>query len=462
MKRLVSLLIIFCIGLSISGCSPNTESSSILNNNVINSSSTNYLSNLREYAISLYNINENNLGFSAVNTRSDKLRADYIEEVFNEIGLKNIQRIPIEFNSWSNGGVTFTFSCNCEDGGYLTLRRTGSYPINYNFANHEFNVVYIGDGGSDKYIEKNVSGQGILIDPSDDLQGQINEAIKHNPAFIMYYSDIKNYPAAYSLDINLEIDSNIPIFVLSKGNYSQIRKSMIDDMISVTITGNTSVDASLETSDFIIGEIEGRNKDKYVYVTAHRDAIQSGFMTSCVSVSELFLMADKLIKENYKPAYTIRFMVTTGQEWGIIGQGENIGIEKYLDSLSESDLKKIQSVLVVDGNYPILDTIYTETQINNSDLKNKLESYTTEFIDKTDYPYIHSISDLDISDNARTTEALAWDKKGVSTVLMSEHKNSKYKELDGTSGDNVEKNLDSKIVNFIINYYTGVIKELTK
>ena len=45
---------------------------------------------------------------------------------------------------------------------------------------------------------------------------------------------------------------------------------------------------------------------------------------------------------------------------------------------------------------------------------------------------------------------------------MSEHKNSKYKELDGTSGDNVEKNLDSKIVNFIINYYTGVIKELTK
>ena len=459
MKKILSIILIGCLAFSMVGCSSNdTEISILENGNSI--TKKDYGNSVRLHAVNLYTLNENNFGFSVANTGSDKLKSDYIETAFNEIGLKNVQRVPVSFDSWSQEDIYLRFNCDCEDEGILTIRRMGIYPVNFNFNGSENTLIYVNSGTPSDYAGKDVEGKAILLSQGEDLETQLKEAISHNPAMIFYCLDgVSGHVNSYSVDVPMfeRLNTSIPVFSLSKSSYNLLRRYINEDGLSITMHGNNNIESKSETSDFIIGEIEGKNKNKIVYVTAHRDAVVSNFMGSCVTVGELLAIANDLVLDNYKPDCTIRFMVTTGHEWGKLGYGENIGIQNYLESLPE--LGKIKSVLVMDGNVPLDFTINLETQSSNEKLRTKINDFADEYSSLTSNSrFTHIINPFDNSESSRNTEGVAWDKNGIPVVLMSEDSTSKYREIEGGSEDNNTLITDFDMIDYVIGYYEGILK----
>lgn len=456
MRRVLSIICIFCLFVSLIGCQSN-DSKTILSNPNVKSGDIDYSEEFRNIALELMRNKETNSGFNIVGTVSDQNKADYIEGLFNELNLSNVRQESVLLDGWSLTDVSMSFACDCDDSGILTLHRIGVYPSNFSYNNTDFGVVYIENGVEKDYSNIDVKNKGVLLGKSADIKRGVALAIEKGAAFVIYPYISDYSPVGYKVDISLDLPTTIPVFVLSKGNFNTVYKYLDENkMINVTLTGTSALSSDVDGS-FVIGEIEGKQKDKYVYVTANRDSIDSGFMSSNLNVAELYLLAKELKETNFKPYYTIRFMVTTGQEWGSISENEyNIGILKYLDAFE--DLKDIQSVLVIDGSKPLEGTVVTETQIGNSEeLKSKLEDYNVEFKERG-YRFTNVINDVS---DIFITEGLIWNEKGIPVVIQAEPMSSEYKGIENTSLDNPELAIDTVQAQFLIEYYIGVIKLLS-
>lgn len=456
MKRVLSIICLFCLFVSLVGCQSN-DSSSILSNSNVKSGDIDYSDEFRNVALELMRNKETNSGFNIVGTVSDQNKADYIETLFTELNLSNVRQEPILLDGWSLTDVSMSFACDCDDSGILTLHRIGVYPSNFSYNATDFDVVYIENGVEKDYSNIDIKNKGVLLGKSVDIKQSVDLAIEKGAAFVIYPYISDYSPVGYKVDVSLDLPTTIPIFVLSKGNFNTVYKYLDENkMIRISLTGTSVLSSNVESS-FVIGEIEGKKKDKYVYVTANRDSIDSGFMSSNLNVAELYLLAKELKESNFKPYYTIRFMVTTGQEWGSISKNEyNIGISKYLETFE--NLEDIQSVLVIDGSKPLEGKVVTETQIGNSEeIRGKLETYNTEFKEK-EYRFINVINEVS---DMFITEGLVWYEKNVPVVIQAEPMSSEYKEIEDTSLDNPELGIDKVQSQFLIEYYMGVIKLLS-
>jgi hypothetical protein len=460
MKKILSIILIGCLVFSITGCGANTTSGvEVLKDNVV---AKNYLNMVEEISDNLYNTSGLNVKFSAVGSLSDKNRTDYIYDKFNEIGLSNVKKVPIMLNSWDYTGVTIVSNCNCSDNTNVTMRIVGSYPAQFEYKDTKY-ILHRIENESD-ITQENIENFAVLlpnINNKAELEKLANAVAVYNPTLMIYDSTHTAASNMYEVDTELFKNINCPIFVLPNGSYEKLNfyfnnSKKKDTPLELTLNGTSYISEDLVESHFVIGEIEGKNKDKVVYVTAHQDAIHNGYMGSCVSVAQLIAIADKMINDGYKPDYTIRFMITTGQEWGLKNQGKNTGIQTYLNNLSEKEINNIQSVLVLDGGYPLVDTVFLETRVSNTKIFDIVTSYNTDYFAENNNRFINEVLSLD--ENIKyVTEATVWNEKGIDTVLSAEPNNSRFG-FNNTSLDTYALDIDELLLGHNINYYSGLIK----
>lgn len=452
MKRVISLLLSFIIILGLVGCSSKTPTP----DNLISKSEEEVLDYgvlFRNEALELMRYKSNLNGFSIVGNSSDKDKVSYIKERMTEIGLENVAEEPIVIDGWDFEGISMTFACDCTESGIQKFYKVGSYPSTYSFNEDIVQLVNVGDVSN--ISSNDIKGKGVLINSSKNLKESV-ELAKSKGASFLIYPYISDYSVTtYKVDIEEGLPVDIPVFVLSKVNYDLLVKSTaLGSEIPLTLTGESNLQTDIESS-FVVGEIKGKKSDEFIYITANRDSIEQGFMSSSVNIAELFTLADSLISEKYKPLYTIRFLVTTGHEWGSVEGGLNKGIEQYLKGI---DTSKIKYSIVLDGSKPIMNEVLNEIQISESQssVKDALSKYN-EVVKENNNKFktiVNSIS------NANITEGLVWDSYGVPTIIQAEPINTKYYMLENTSADSVELLLDSDYCKYLIDYYIGVIKLL--
>lgn len=418
-----------------------------------------YADILRYTALDMMNISENNQGFAVVGTESDKLRADYVYNKFNEIGLSNVKREPVLLDSWNIGNVSMQFNCSCKESGPMIITQLGVYPTSFNFENSVFSMEYVEEGLDSDYIDKDVRGKGVLINNKDieTLSNAVEIASSKGASFVIYPTISKYSTGVVKVDIDMLPSPTIPVFSICYSNFTLLRDTVIEkgDSFSIIMNGYSSIKKEVN-SDFVIGEIPGKNPNKYVYITANRDSIHYSFMGAHISCAELIEIAKELVQEGYKPDYTLRFMITTGSDWGIQGEGRNIGIKKYLEKLEKSELEKIQSVLVIDGSKPLNEVVLTETQVNdvNKALKLKIEKYNEDFKEKG-YRFVNTINDIS---SVYNTEGCIWNSLNIPTVIQAEPISSDYYYIVDSSSDSAKLGIDVTHSSFLMDYYKGIIK----
>ena len=461
--RKIALLLVFCLSLSfcLVGCGSNKTDSILKTPTRIES--LNYSDFVISTASQLNNISATVIGNSQVGTNADMEKADYIENIFNEIGLSNVSKVPVMLNSWNFSNVTLTVDCNCADKTEVNFRIMGSYPYRYSFQELDTEIIYISKS-SELNIET-IRNKGVLVEPYsnteiEELEKFVYEIMQYNPAFVLVTTTFEDF---YGYRVNTNYFENItcPLFAVSYSSYSNMRNYINKSTnpvksIDAKITANSTLSAELSESYFVVGEIKGKS-DKCVYVTAHRDTIHGGYMESSLSVGQVAAIASYLKSENYTPDYTIKFVITTGQEWGIIGQGENAGIREYIKTLSEDELNNIKGVLVFNGSYPCAFNVFTTTMVGNSDeLLKDITNYNTKYYET--YSNLQNLNEVkEFNSLEYMTEAEEWLKIGIPTVLTAETNTGRYYRA-GTSEDIDLCEVDTDILNFLVNYYMGVVK----
>ena len=454
MKKFILILLIISISvLALTSCSD--TGSLLTSEQELSIMERDYGLDIRMEAIKLKNYKGNNLGFSIAGNSKDAELTDYIYNRFKEIGLKNVEKVPVEMDGWNLSNMSFKYFCDCvENVGYQEYHNFGVYPSNFNFDNKSFQLLNI--GSLIENPETNVMGKGVLLDSADNIKEEVDLAYSRGAVFVVY-CDTDSESGSYTVDTELGITSDIPVFAFSKLNYEMLVKEVeLYNEIEVTVDGSSTLKDSI-TSDFIIGEIEGSKKYEYIYISANRDSIFEGFLSSKVSVGELLCFADTLIQEGYKPKYTIRFMVTTGQEFGEINGGKNVGIRNYLNS-DKINKRNIKYSIILDGSKPLLDSLLTQYDISSDDtkLKEKLEKLNTKIEEKS-MGYITQIGEINSS---YITEALVWDEFNIPTIHQAEPMTSIYYSIEDTNTDNASIKLESDYCTYLIYYLREILNIL--
>lgn len=454
MKRIVILLLVVSLSvLMLASCGSNTGSL-LTEEQEKTIFDRDYGIEIRNEAIGLKNYKSNNLGFSVAGSIKDDELTDYIYNRFKEIGLKNVQKVPVELDGWNLSDISFRFDCDCVEAGYQDYHNFGVYPSEFDFDNRSFSVINV--GSLIKNPDSYVMSKGVLIDSAENIKEEVELAYSKGAVFVVY-CDTESSVGTYKVDLEKGISSKIPVFVFSQINYDALVKEVEQGKeITVTIDGYSSLAENI-TSDFIIGEIVGSKKYEYIYISANRDSILEGFLSSKVSVGELLCLADTLIKEGYKPKYTIRFMVTTGQEFGDINGGKNIGIRNYLNS-DKINKKNIKYSIVLDGSKPLLESLMTEYDVSSKSvkLKEKLENLNNT-IESKSLGYITQIGEISSS---YVTEGLVWDEFGIPTIHQAEPITSFYYTIEDTSKDDASIKLESDYCTYLIYYMREILNLL--
>lgn len=462
LKRILGL--ICCLSILTCLVSCKEGDTSILVNNPVNN--YDYLEQFKKYAAELSSIKENNSGFCVVGTDADKEKADYIEDVFNEIGLENVRQEVVKTEGWTHSDMSIVYPCNCGDNGYLTMKRIGVYPSEFSYNEDHLLLLYAGEDVL-SYERSIIEGQGVIFTYIDnaDLKKKVNFCIDNGATYIIYKSNLP-YSSEYFVDISLGLPNSIPIFTISADNYSSfIKNKIVGELVTITISGNSVLKEEVE-SPFIIGEIEGKKKDKIVYVTANRDSIESGYYSANVSVAELIEIAKELKRDSFVPKYTIRFMVTTGQEWGGCENSINYGIREYLKNIDEKE--DVEYVLILDGDRPIKGQIDTEVRVTNyvEGAKSVISEYNSLFDKTYNYRFRNTISNFIVGDTGNITEGIEWlNYLGYDTdkiILQAEPVSSLYRGIENTSYDTLDIEMDKVQPEYLVKYYSGLVKYLSK
>ena len=455
MKKLLVLFVCICLIFSFSGCSSNTTS--LLTEDVKKTIyNTNYSADIRLEAVSLSQFSSTNQGFRIVGNQKDKEEADYLVNKFKEIGLSNVEKVPVNMDGWELGEISFKFACDCAEIGYQNFHSIGVYPSNFSFENSNFDTLNIGSLISNPNVD--ATNKGVILSSDKNLKEEVELAKEKCAAFVVYPYISELYSTSYTIDITKGIPTDIPVFAFSKSNYDLLLDEVaLNENIVVTLSGYSKLKENT-TSDFIIGEIEGTKKNEYIYVTANRDSFLESFFGSKVPVGELICLAKTLVNENYKPKYTIRFMITTGQEWGSINRYEyNVGIDNYLKTI---DADKVKYCLVLDGSKPFENSVLTEYQVSSSNKKLKGQlTDLNEKIKEEDIGFMTLIND--ISDSYKT-EGLVWDKYGVNTIIQAEPMSSSYYLIENTNADSTVLLLNKDMCKYLMYYNYTILKQLNK
>ena len=456
MKRLFSLILVIVLLFTFSACTQKESASLIsgtVNKDVFADTSD---SSLSKVMVNLMNYRETKTGFSAVGTQADKDKLAYIETLFNDIGLSNVHRVSVPMDGWVLSENSISIDCNCNEEGMLEVSRVGVYPCNVQWKNKAMQMCYIGEGTDEDFEKYAVKGFGVYISNLNALSHKVDKAIEKGALFVMYPMEKTMSYTQIGIDLSANVSKEIPVIVISNSVHSSIDNYYdVGDYINTKMSISSSIEEDID-GEFLIGEIKGKSSN-VVYVTANRDTLNYSFRGSNLNVAELVQLAKELVNSKYYPSYTIRFMVTTGAEYGENdGNPQNGGIKNYLKSLSDKELSAIKGVIVLDGGVPVEDVVFCEVQASNG-IKEKVESYRNEYFSKNDDPVILEVKDL--SDD-RITEALIWDEYSIPVIVKAEPISSPYAYIENTTGDEPGAQLDKIGENFNYNFYLGLIRKI--
>ena len=453
LKKIICFILIVVSIFSLSACGNKSETSLLTSENKSKLfPEGSKIENLRLNSMDYSQFKDNNEGFNLVGNSKDKDESDFIYKQMKEIGLKNVEQVPITIDGWDLGDLSMTFKCDCMDTGYMNVYELGVYPCDFSFKGEKYQVLYV-----DSLLNYNESliGKGVLIDIDKykEMPMESEKAKELGAKFVIFVDKESNLLIDVKLDLSINVPKDLPIFVISESTLRNI-KDNLDEMnqIEVEISGHSKLKKDVESS-FIVGELKGKSSSKYIYITANRDSFFNGFYGSNISISELLSIAEHLINDDYKPKYTIRFLVTTGHEWGSIDGGFNIGLKKYLETINT---KKVKYALVLDGCKPIEKSVLQEFQCSDNKLIEDVSSILKS-LKTTETKYLTVTSDIS---NSRITEAEVWSELGVKTILQAEPMTSEYYDIENSSADTASIVTNGDYVNELMLNILGIIKGL--
>ena len=270
------------------------------------------------------------LGFFLAGTWSDGARALYIANQMQAMGLAHVHVEPVPID-------TFTFKSASVKVGYNTMIAStfaGARPTSAKGLRAQ--VVYAHDGMASDFdaLSKagvDVTGKIVLLDA--DLwtwwvNYQVAEATARGAKGVIFTYGANTAPyyswapdALGSFDGEFDW-SDVPSVYISQSDGAWLESQLAPDGSGpvVTMKNITTVQmASRGGTGFnVVGDLSGRVKDgTFVLFSAHHDGYFHTATDDTDGVVNNLTIAKAMIMSRYRPYHTVRFMATTGEDFGM-------------------------------------------------------------------------------------------------------------------------------------------------
>ncbi len=270
------------------------------------------------------------LGFFLAGTWSDDARAAYIADQMRAIGLKNVHLEPVPIDA-------FTFKSASVRVGYNTMIAStfaGAHPTPAQGLKAQ--VVYAHDGTAADFeavAQAGVDVKGKLVLLDADLwswwvnyqcaeataRGAIGVIFTYGANTAPYYS----YAADALGSFDGEFDwSDVPSVYIAQQDGAWLESKLDADGVGpvVTMKNITTVRMAKAggTGYNVVGDLPGKVKDgSFVLFAAHHDGYFHTATDDTDGVVNNLTIAKAMVLSRYRPQHTVRFIATTGEDFGM-------------------------------------------------------------------------------------------------------------------------------------------------
>lgn len=260
------------------------------------------------------------LGSRNAGSDAEHAAADYIAGVMEEIGLADVEKVPISVDKWSNNGSTFTI------GGDAHKFKVNSYASGATPKEGvTAEILFLDKGTMQDYEGVDADGKIILVNVDQRADWWITyptlEAEFQGAAAIMLantggFSEVSE-DALNSNDFCGPV--SIPSASISQADSKYIQGLLEKGPVMGTLKVDNEVKENGGTSYNVMGFIKGKNSDEQIVIGSHYDTYFSGFQDNSCAVAFDLAIAKAMIDSGYQPERDIVFISHGSEEWGKIG-----------------------------------------------------------------------------------------------------------------------------------------------
>ena len=265
-------------------------------------------------------LHDNSLGFRTSGSDAEHRTADYLAEKMEEIGLKNVEKIPVTVDKWQYNDASLTI-----DGTDIDLMPV-SYMVNgTDKKGITAEIVDCGTGFAEDYEDKDVKGKIALVgvDQYNEswIGGYIYEAYEHGAKALVTY-DLDGYGRYSDDDHQIQdvcAEDIMPAAIITMSEYKQIKKALDAGHNKANLVIDSVMEEGKGTSYDVVGYIPGKSHDQQIIFAGHYDMYFTGFQDDCSAIGTIMTMAKTMIDSGYVPENDIVVVAHGAEEWGTTG-----------------------------------------------------------------------------------------------------------------------------------------------
>lgn len=264
------------------------------------------------------------LGYRTAGSAAEHEAGNFLFEEMSAIGLNNVTKDAFTLDSWTFEKANLIFT---DVNGEEFESTLGAYQVNFDTEGPQtFDLIYLNKGTEADYHEKDVTDKIVLIDINQREEWWINypayEAKINGAAAVIAvqeasFSEIS--PDALNAN-DLIGPADTPAFSMSQTDANVLKEALAanQNQLTVTFDAKSVVEEGTGTAYNIVGQIDGKQEDEYIVLSAHYDAYFSGFQDNSTAVGIMMGIAKALVEMDYQPEKTLIFMAVAAEEWGAV------------------------------------------------------------------------------------------------------------------------------------------------
>ena len=269
------------------------------------------------------------LGFSWAGTWADNARARYLATQMRAMGLKNVhlESVPVDAFTFKSASVTVGGKTMIASS-FAGIRPTPSKGLTAQ-------VVYAHEGTAqafDALAAAGVSVRGKLVildaDPTNfwmnnpaaeaTHRGAIGVIFTFGPTTAPYWTHALDSLGSFDSEFDLR---DVPAVYISQHDgawlESQLDSAGVGPLANMKLIEKVRLATQGGTGYNVVGDLPGKIHDStFVLIAAHHDVHFHAADDDSACVASNLAIAKAMVMSGYRPQHTVRFMVTTGEEFG--------------------------------------------------------------------------------------------------------------------------------------------------
>ena len=322
MKKILQASLSAVLVLSLVGCG-STKDEAIYQDSIdayVNEIDMDYAYDFTKTLSTDTSLHDNSLGFRTSGSDAEHRTANYLAKEMKAIGLKNVEKIPVNVDKWQYNDASLTI-----EGTNIDLMPV-SYMVNGTDENGiTAQIVDCGTGFVKDYEGKDVEGKIALVgvDQFNEswIGGYIYEAYEHGAKALVTY-DLDGYGRFSDDDHQIQdvcAEDIMPTTIITMSEYKQIKKALKQGHDMATLKVDSVMEEGNGTSYDVVGYIPGKSHDQQIIFAGHYDMYFTGFQDDCSAIGTIMSMAKTMIDSGYVPENDIVVVAHGAEEWGATG-----------------------------------------------------------------------------------------------------------------------------------------------